>query len=77
MTTIPFPTEFSELLRSLNAHEVKYLVIGGYAVAFHGHPRTTGDIDIWVEQSEENARRVVEALMPSGSVWRRSIPRCF
>lgn len=62
MTTIPFPTEFSELLRSLNAHEVKYLVIGGYAVAFHGHPRTTGDIDIWVEQSEENARRVVEAL---------------
>ena len=62
MPTIQLPTIFSELLRSLNARDVRYLVIGGYAVAYHGHPRTTGDIGIWVEQSETNALRVVEAL---------------
>jgi len=41
---------------------VRYLVIGGYAVAFHGHPRYTKDIDIWVEMSPENAARMVKAL---------------
>jgi hypothetical protein len=66
MTTIPLPTEFSELLKSLNSHDVRYLVVGGYAVAYHGHPRTTGDIDIWIERSAENAQRVVNALRDFG-----------
>ncbi len=66
MPTIQLPTVFSELLRSLSAHEVKCLVVGGYAVAYHGYPRTTGDIDIWIERSEENAQRVAEALRAFG-----------
>jgi len=45
---------------------VRYLVIGGYAVAFHGHPRYTKDIDIWVEMSPENAARMVRALEQFG-----------
>ncbi len=62
MATIQLPTEFSELLRLVGAREVKYLIVGGYAVAYRGYPRTTGDIDIWVERSEKNAQRAVEAL---------------
>lgn len=63
---IRLPTEFSELLRLLNAHEVKYLVVGGFAVAWHGYPRTTGDIDIWIESSTPNAERTVLALREFG-----------
>ncbi len=66
MPTIQFPTEFSELLRLLSDHDVKYLVIGGYAVTYHGYPRTTGDLGLWIEQSEENADRVVGALRAFG-----------
>ena len=66
MAMIPLPTEFRDLLKLLNAHDVKYLIIGGYAVAYHGYPRTTGDIDIWVERSEKNANRTVEALKAFG-----------
>jgi predicted nucleotidyltransferase len=63
---IQLPSVFSDLLKSLNTHEVKYLVIGGYAVVYHGHPRMTGDIDIWVEQSPVNAERVSDALNAFG-----------
>ena len=66
MTTIPLPTEFSELLKLLSSHEVKYLIVGGYAVAYHGLPRTTGDIDIWIERSPENAARVAKCLRDFG-----------
>ncbi len=66
MATIRLPTEFSELLKLFNAHEVKYLIVGGYAVAYHGYPRTTGDIDIWIERSGKNARRTVKALREFG-----------
>jgi phage replication-related protein YjqB (UPF0714/DUF867 family) len=50
----------------LNAHEVRYLVVGGYAVGFHGYPRATADLDIWVARSEANAARLVEALRAFG-----------
>lgn len=66
MPTIQLPTEFSELLKLLNAHEVKYLIVGGYAVAYHGYPRTTGDIDIWIERSAENAQRIYRTLRAFG-----------
>lgn len=56
------PPDFNEFIASLNAREVRYLTVGGYAVAFHGHPRFTGDFDVWVEPTPENARRVVQAL---------------
>ena len=54
--------DFKEFLQSLNNNGVRYLVIGGYAVAFHGYPRYTKDIDIWIELSSDNAERLVRAL---------------
>lgn len=58
--------DFKEFIKSLNDNHVRYLVIGGYAVAFHGHPRYTKDIDVWVEMSPENAARMVKALEQFG-----------
>jgi hypothetical protein len=58
--------DFKEFIRSLNNNQVRYLVIGGYAVALHGHPRYTKDIDIWVDRNEENAERIVAALEEFG-----------
>ena len=66
MATIQLPIEFSELLKLFGAHEVKYLIVGGYAVAYHGYPRATGDIDIWIERNRENTQRTVEALREFG-----------
>jgi hypothetical protein len=54
--------DFRDLLASFNAHRVEYVVVGGYALAFHGAPRFTGDLDILVESSSENARRIMRAL---------------
>jgi hypothetical protein len=54
--------DFREFIESLNLNKVKYLVLGGYAIAFHGHPRYTKDLDIWLELSEENALNVMKAL---------------
>jgi predicted nucleotidyltransferase len=54
--------DFKELLELLNAHEVEYLVVGGYALAFHGAPRFTGDIDLFVKPDAKNAKRILCAL---------------
>lgn len=66
MATIQLPTEFSELLRLFNTHEVAHLIVGDYAVAYHGCPRTTGDIDLWIRLTEENGQRVVAAFQAFG-----------
>jgi len=58
--------DFRDFVRSLNASGVRYLVVGGYAVALHGHPRYTKDIDIWIERNEANAARMVQALEAFG-----------
>ena len=58
--------DFSEFVSLLNAHGVEYLVVGGYALAAHGHPRFTGDLDIWLEMSEMNAGRTLAALHEFG-----------
>jgi predicted nucleotidyltransferase len=54
--------DFQEFIQSLNDNQVRYLVVGGYAVALHGHPRYTKDIDVWIEISPDNATRMVKAL---------------
>jgi Nucleotidyl transferase AbiEii toxin, Type IV TA system len=54
--------DFREFVALLNAHGVKYVLVGGYAVAWHGHPRFTKDIDFFVERSVENARAIVTVL---------------
>jgi hypothetical protein len=58
--------DFKEFLKLLNKHAVKYLVVGGYSVAVHGHPRYTKDIDIWILTSEQNASSLIEALKEFG-----------
>ncbi len=63
---IQLPTEFQEFLKSLKDHGVEYLLVGGYAVGYHGYPRTTADIDVWVKVSNDNAKRIVEALVDFG-----------
>jgi len=54
--------DFKELLELFNAHEVEYVIVGGYALAFHGAPRYTGDIDILVKADEKNATRILTTL---------------
>ena len=58
--------DFREFFQSLNEHNVRYLVIGGYAVAFHGHPRYTEDIDVWIEADKTNAEKLIDALRAFG-----------
>jgi len=66
MGTIHLPQDFKEFFQSFNQHEVEYLLVGGYAVGYHGYPRATIDIDVWVAANPENARRVVTALEDFG-----------
>ncbi len=54
--------DFREFVELLNSNKVKYLLIGGYAIAFHGHPRYTKDLDIWLEMSEINAVKMMRVL---------------
>jgi len=58
--------DFKEFIELLNGHNVRYLVVGGYAVAFHGYPRYTKDLDVWIELSPENADKVIKALEAFG-----------
>ena len=58
--------DFREFIESLNKNDVHYLVVGGYAVAFHGHPRYTKDIDIWVNVEPRNAEKIIQALVEFG-----------
>ena len=63
---IEFPRDFKEFLQLLNSKTIEYLVIGGYAVGYHGYPRATGDLDIWIATNEQNAMKMVEALKEFG-----------
>jgi hypothetical protein len=63
---IQIPQDFREFLRLLNYHHVEYLLIGGYAVGYYGFVRATGDMDIWVKISPNNAIQIVKALQEFG-----------
>jgi hypothetical protein len=58
--------DYKEFLRLLRAHGVEYLLIGGWAVGYHGYPRATYDLDVWIATSPANANRVVKALSEFG-----------
>jgi hypothetical protein len=58
--------DFKELLELFNAHRVDYLIVGGYALAYHGAPRFTGDLDLFVRPTPENAARILAALTGFG-----------
>ena len=69
--------DFKELLSVLNAHRVKYLVVGGYAVSFHAQPRVTSDIDILIQPDPENSRAVYAALEKFGAPLQGLSPEDF
>lgn len=54
--------DFREFIQSLNDNDVRFLIVGGYAVAFHGYPRYTKDLDVWIWVDEQNAENVIRAL---------------
>ncbi len=54
--------DFEDFVKLLNQHKVEYMVVGGYALAFYGKPRHTGDLDIWIKVSDENAVRMLKVI---------------
>ncbi len=54
--------DFREFLALLIEHEVRFMIVGGYALAYHGAPRFTGDIDVFIKPDRENAARIINAL---------------
>jgi len=58
--------DFKEFIQLLNANKVKYLVVGGYALAVYGYPRYTKDLDIWIWIDQENAVKMVQVLNEFG-----------
>lgn len=57
-----FNPDFQDFIRALNEADVRYVLVGGYAVILYGYNRTTGDLDIWAERTEENYIRLVTAF---------------
>ena len=69
--------DFREFLKLLNAHGVDYMVVGGYAVALHGYPRATIDLDLWVRAAADNAQRIIDAVKAFGFDSPQLDPRVF
>ncbi len=63
---IELPLDFKEFLKLLNDKGVRYLLIGGYVVAYHGYPRATSNIDVWIAVNPDNAQRIVWTLREFG-----------
>lgn len=59
-------TDFEDFLKLLNSYKVNYLIVGGYAMAFHGKPRYTGDLDVWINISEQNSSGMVSVIKDFG-----------
>jgi predicted nucleotidyltransferase len=57
-----FNSDFQEFLFALNKNEVNYVLVGGYSVIYHGFPRTTGDLDLFVEVSKSNYHKLAQAF---------------
>ena len=64
--TMRLNQDFKEFIQSLNDNNVRYLIVGGYAVAMHGHPRYTKDIDVWLWLDPQNAAQILAALRQFG-----------
>ncbi len=58
--------DFEDFVQLLNKYKVDYMVVGGYALALHGKPRHTGDLDIWINNSEDNAEKMIHVLNDFG-----------
>jgi len=66
MASLELHPDFRDFLRLPNYHNVEYLLVGGYAVGYHGYPRATGDMDIWIAVNEANAEKVAAAVHDFG-----------
>ena len=66
MDMISLPQDFKEFLKLMNYYKIEYLLIGGFAVAYHGYPRATGDMDIWIAINTNNAKKMVNVLKDFG-----------
>lgn len=67
MAITPMNPDFVDLLRAFNAADVPFLVVGAYALALCGRPRATGDLEIWIDATPDNAPRVIGALAAFGA----------
>lgn len=63
-----FSSDFLDFIKLLNKHSVEYMIVGGYAVGFYGYPRYTGDMDIWINTSEDNANKMLVVMKEFGVV---------
>jgi hypothetical protein len=54
--------DFKDFVSLMNANGVEYVIVGAFALSFHGHPRATGDMDVWIRRSPQNASRILKAL---------------
>jgi len=61
-----FNPDFQDFINALNQAEVRYILVGGYAVILHGYNRTTGDLDIWVDRTDDNYNRLIRAFQIFG-----------
>lgn len=66
MGTSLLPPDFKDFLKLLNSKQVEYLLIGGYAVGYHGYSRATADMDIWIAIHPRNAEKMVEVIRAFG-----------
>jgi len=66
MVKMQLPQDFKDFLKLLNSNSIKYLLIGGYAVGYHGYPRATVDMDIWISIDEENVKKTIQAINEFG-----------
>jgi hypothetical protein len=66
----PLNRDFRDLLQAFVDHDVRFLIVGAYALAIHGRPRATGDLDVWIEPTPENASRTYQALAEFGAPLR-------
>lgn len=77
MANVNVPPDFKEFLKLLADHRVEYLLVGGYAVAYHGYPRATADMDIWIAVEPKNADNLVAALKAFGFDTAELSPELF
>jgi hypothetical protein len=77
MAMSELPPDFKEFLKLLRSNEVRYLLVGGYAVNIHGYHRSTNDMDIWIDIDPENANRIVRVLNDFGFRSKDLVPALF
>lgn len=74
---VPSFDDFDRIVASLNKHQVDFMIIGGFAVVYHGHVRNTKDLDIFIRRTEDNAKRAVAALEEAGFASPEMTPEVF